>query len=75
MRQACTTSQRKRPARKSAGSFWRVLWFAAQVLYKRESHLRCVVRVGLGPLSQKIVKYAFARKGGVSVGAVDPAKD
>ena len=34
-----------------------------------------VVQMGLGPLGQKIVKYALERKGIVYVGAVDPAQD
>jgi len=34
-----------------------------------------VVQMGLGPLGQKIVKYALERKGIVFVGAVDPARD
>jgi len=34
-----------------------------------------VVQMGLGPLGQKIVKYALERKGIVYVGAVDPAPD
>lgn len=34
-----------------------------------------VVQMGLGPLGQKIVKYALERKGIVYVGAVDPAED
>jgi hypothetical protein len=34
-----------------------------------------VVQMGLGPLGQKIVKYALERKEIVFVGAVDPARD
>ena len=34
-----------------------------------------VVQMGLGPLGQKIVKFALERKGIVFVGAVDPARD
>lgn len=34
-----------------------------------------VVQMGLGPLGQKIVKYALERKGIAYVGAVDPARD